>query len=652
MTVVAASIATATLGISARSQAPEIDLRGVHGYVLTADGLPVASGAVHFERPGTTVEAAIGPNGRFQISPPVAGSYDVRVSAPDHMSRRLTVTVPRSGGLLLPPIRLTPASYVRLRVVGPRGEPLATPRIIRESYTITGNPMAGEPGDRGSDRVDEDGTVTIGPLPRGVTVLTLDSAPYARTRLPDVRVTGDHALIDAGTVRVDRGTTLEVLVVDEADTPVPYHDVILDSGAARSPTRLTLERTDSRGIVTFDRLTAGQYDLHARGVHRCQGWWQSVKAGIDVPAANRIRRRFQIGGVVFTVRATTGGAPLSATRLAIAQDAIMPAMAAWLRTPIGSPTLRQRLLQRAMGSECAGATGSDGRVSLTRAPQGVSRVSVLLANSSWSREISVPGRPAEVAVEIPTVILPVHVLSGAAPVGGATVTWTAAGGYVTATTTPTGDALLEGVDEGGGVLSVRAPGFLPYERRLPAPPGVHHQVSLVREPDTALRVQTLTEQGVPLSDAVIELLPRDPMEDPQVMTTDREGIGLFTVVAAGDFRIEARADGYARAAASVHVPKDDGKPLALTLRRGYRVAVAVDRGIGDHRTFAILVMNSVGASVDERLDARSDRAVEAGGRVSLGPLLPGSYVVELRRGEDVRRQQVRIDDRDTTVAFR
>jgi hypothetical protein len=49
------------------------------------------------------------------------------------------------------------------------------------------------------------------------------------------------------------------------------------------------------------------------------------------------------------------------------------------------------------------------------------------------------------------------------------------------------------------------------------------------------------------------------------------------------------------------------------------------------------------------LDIASDRGVEPPGRLSLGPLPPGEYVIELYGSGGRRQERVRIIDRDVTA---
>ena len=66
----------------------------------------------------------------------------------------------------------------------------------------------------------------------------------------------------------------------------------------------------------------------------------------------------------------------------------------------------------------------------------------------------------------------------------------------------------------------------------------------------------------------------------------------------------------------------------------------------------VLVVNDGNASIDSFLDSESDRRVESTGRLSLGPLAPGAYVIELHGAGGRRSERIRIIDRDVYATFR
>jgi hypothetical protein len=66
----------------------------------------------------------------------------------------------------------------------------------------------------------------------------------------------------------------------------------------------------------------------------------------------------------------------------------------------------------------------------------------------------------------------------------------------------------------------------------------------------------------------------------------------------------------------------------------------------------VRVMNERNRSMDDVLDGDSDRRLDPPGRLSLGPLAPGSYVIELQGTDGRRQERIRIVDRDVEMAIR
>ena len=66
----------------------------------------------------------------------------------------------------------------------------------------------------------------------------------------------------------------------------------------------------------------------------------------------------------------------------------------------------------------------------------------------------------------------------------------------------------------------------------------------------------------------------------------------------------------------------------------------------------VTTTSSAGEAMDALLDGLSDRGIEPPGRLSLGSLPPGDYVIELRGGRERRQERIRIVDRDVVATFR
>jgi hypothetical protein len=616
-----------------------VDEPGVTGYVLAPDGTPASSGTVVGQSGFFSTTASIDSNGRFRVVPTRSGSYLFLVSVPGLAPYRVAVTVPNSRSLRLPVIRLAAGAYYRVRLVSPAGEPIIAPQLRRRLFDASGKQIVDGLGDRSSDPADSDGAVTIGPLPRGIAMtVAVDMPLFAQTRLPDVNF-GDAAKMDAGTIAVQQpGAVLHVDLLDGSGGPVPNHEVHIDDPRPRSPLVFQPVRTNQQGRATFDRLAAGRYRVLATAVDRCANVVLATSRLVAVSGSGAVEMPLVVGGrAMFRITSPLGPAK---SVLISASPNVPP------------PQLPFPFANRVSSFGCRGATDADGRVTLTNFPPGPAHVDVRMVNSTYVRQVNVPVDGREVAVAIPEGLLSVHVVNALKnqPVGGATITWTGNGARVEATATAAGDALLEGVGTAGGTLAVSARGYQPAEEQLPEPPGLPHTVAMMPLPPAAnLRPRVITTSGEPLPKAVVELIPVNPSEVPHVAVTDAKGVATFSDVPSGSLQLIASADGFVTA--TIRVEKDHTGEVVFTLSRGYRVIASAELPAAAGPQL-IRMVNDSNASMDSFLDSESDRRFEPPGRVSLGPLAPGAYVIELHGAGGRRTKRIRIVDRDVYATFR
>jgi hypothetical protein len=66
----------------------------------------------------------------------------------------------------------------------------------------------------------------------------------------------------------------------------------------------------------------------------------------------------------------------------------------------------------------------------------------------------------------------------------------------------------------------------------------------------------------------------------------------------------------------------------------------------------VRVVNDGNTSMDSLLDSDSDRRFQPPGRLSIGPLAPGAYVIEVHSAGGRRTERVRVVDRDVYATFR
>ncbi len=396
-------------------------------------------------------------------------------------------------------------------------------------------------------------------------------------------------------------------------------------------------RTDRRGRATFDRLAAGRYRLRSTAIDRCNNTALMTSRDLPVPADGTIAVQLIVGGrATFHVTSTLG--PMRAAVVVAAPDVPQPPLPA-----AASGTLR---------SGCSGTTDADGRVTLTNFPPGPTRVDVRLGNSTYERRVEVPPDGRDVAVTIPDGFLPAAVVDAVTnqPISRATITWTGSGARVEGTTNAVGEALLEGVGTGPGTLVASARTYRDAQEALTEPPGVPHTIALPPLPrPTPLRVRVTTTSGTPLEEAVVALISTSPGAVPRVAVTDAKGLVTFGDLPAASSQLMAFADGFAASAMRIGPPP--AADVMFALPRGFRIVAAVELppASGPQR---VRVTNESTTALDDLLDLDSDRGLEPPGRLTIGPLAPGAYVVELDGAAGRRQQRVRIVDRDVSTTFR
>jgi hypothetical protein len=623
------------------------DEPGLSGYVLAPDGLPVAGGSVALQSTGgrvTAVTASIDRTGRFRVAPDRDGLHQLFVSTPDFAPYRVLVTVPPSRTLKLPVIRLWPASYFRVRFVSAAGEPLTAPRLRRLSLHAPADHQVPE-------QADSDGTITLGPLPLGRTVLAFDAPLFAQTRLSNVDVTHEGVLLDGGTVVVHPGAVLHVDVVDGQGAPLPARDVFIEDALPDSPLTFRPARTNEQGRATFDRLSAGRYRLRTRTAGPCGYRPLSVARLVSVSGNGTLHTRLVVGGTV-TFRLSSPLGPVTGASVWASPDSDLSPAPQLPRSPLEfTPFSGRPFRPFSSRSSCVGSSDAEGRVTLTEFPPGPARLDVRLPNSTYVRLVGVPDDGGDVAVHIPEGFLPLRVTNARAndPVAGAAITWTGGGARVEAVTVSNGHALLEGVGDGGGTLEVSANGYQRVQTKLADAPATLYEVALVPAAVTGLQARVITSSGAPVANAVVEIAPQSPIDPGHIVVADAKGVARFLDARAGALRLTASADGFGTV--MMDVSEENRRDIAVTLSRGYRLIANVELP-SEAGVQVVRLANEAGASLERLLDLASDRVVHPPGRISLGPLPPGGYVLQLQGARDHWEQRIAIVDRDVHATFR
>ena len=124
---------------------------------------------------------------------------------------------------------------------------------------------------------------------------------------------------------------------------------------------------------------------------------------------------------------------------------------------------------------------------------------------------------------------------------------------------------------------------------------------------------------------------------------------MFDDVSSGSSQLIVSADGFATS--TMRIANDATGEVVFTLSRGYRAIAGLELPVAAGPQL-VRVMNDDNRSMDDLLDGESDRRVEPSGRLSLGPLAPGTYVIELQGAEGRQQERIRIVDRDVYTIVR
>jgi hypothetical protein len=537
-------------------EAPSIAAR-----VVDPDGKPVTTGTVALmTTPTARVTAAINANGEFRIHADVPGRHAMWISVPDLAPYRAIVSVPASRSMALPDIQLQQATYLRARFVSAEGEPLGG-SMRRRSLDADGGLIA-DPLDHVRQRFENDGTVMLGPLPLGRTLLAFDRTGWAQTRLRDAIVNGTQPLIDAGTVVIGLGGTIVADVVDAAGAPAAQHNVWIEDAVQPSPLVLTPMKTNDRGRAEFTRIAAGRYRVWTQTVERCGVQPLSVSRLVSASGSGATHIRLVIDGRA-RLRIMSALGPLVGKSIAASPDA--PAQTPWQPQVSNPMMLRLRLSMPRSPVGCAGLTDAEGKVTLSPFPPGAADVRVPLINSTYLTRVTVPASGAEITIDIPDGLVPVKVIDRdtRAPIGSALALWTGSGSRVEAITNANGDALIEATGASGGTLRFTASGYETLEGNFPETPDTLQEVAMTRLPPDLIEMHVATADATPIADATVVLSSSRVGDADEMATTDAAGIVRFTNLPPGPLRAAVSAAGFMPQQQLIPASRRSSVPLVL-----------------------------------------------------------------------------------------
>lgn len=534
---------------------------GITGQVTAPDGSPVTQGSVALMiSPTNRVNAAIDRTGHFRILPDTAGWQRLFISVPGYAPYRANVTVPSSRTMALPAITLLEPTYFHARFVTADGEPLAAGGLRHQSLDIDGAPIL-DPLGHVREQEEADGSITIGPLPPGRTMMAFNRPPFAQTRLRDINVTGTKQVIEGGTIPIGPGAQLHVDILDGGGRPVPRHDVWLEDSVQPSPLSFMAVKTNEQGRAVFERLGSGRYRVWTRTAERCGGQELTIARLVSAGGSGAAQTRLVIGGrAMFRITSTLG---------TVAGRAVFASPDA----PPQSPWQARLLTSMPPGAfvptisppRCRGVTDADGRVVLTPFPPGPAQLRVNLFNSSYIVRVNVPDR-REMPIAVPDGLIPVRVTNriNQQPLQ-AQVTWVGGGATVEATATANGDALLEAVGSTGGTLTISAREYQTLEGKFDQTPETQQEVALVPLPSARLTVRVISSDGEAIARAVVELLARGPADASEFVVADAKGMAAFAGVPPGPLQLRAHADGFAPA--TLRITEEGRASIVISLAR-------------------------------------------------------------------------------------
>ncbi|HEX6162865.1 MAG TPA: hypothetical protein VFZ31_05855, partial [Vicinamibacterales bacterium] len=145
----------------------------------------------------------------------------------------------------------------------------------------------------------------------------------------------------------------------------------------------------------------------------------------------------------------------------------------------------------------------------------------------------------------------------------ARITWAAGGGRVEASTTPNGDALIEGAGTAGGTMTITARGYQTVEGSFAETPDTQQEVALLPAPSDRLTVRMVSEAGEVVPGAVVQLMPRGAGDAARFVAADANGIAAFVQVPDGPLQFSAHHERFRPAA--LRVAEHERASIAITL---------------------------------------------------------------------------------------
>ena len=581
LTATAPGFVTRRVEVEVRRADAKVDLgdvameagHAIRGRVKNSSAAPIAGARVigYPARGGMGVAGLSGPleastdaEGRFVVAAPTPGAYRLQVGAPGHAPGQ---QVADAGGPEVQ-IVLTAAGTITGSVVDERGRALEGALASAEAARAEG----AEP----EIRTGEDGRFVLENLAAVTYVVTVRAPDRVRKVVSGVQVAAG-ATVDVGTLRMDPGATLRGTVVDGTGTAVPGA-VVQVQGASETfafDGNEAAATTDAAGAFELRGTTPGTVEVYARHPMHAEG---RASASIDPVKGAEVRIVMGGGGRVAGLARRRDG-PIAGAMVSV-------------RPVGGGPSAWNPALQT--------STGPDGTFTVEHVPPGRHRVALLERSggerfaSSQMKEVEVvEGETVRVEFAPRDIVMAGRVTRGGVPVpnlrisvrdpsGGSMTVGYAGGAPGSATIGPQRMAAVTGEDGRYEMLvdhvGKATASFTSLDGRGTYP------MQTFEVPDAESHTRDFDLPTATLTGMVVDGDTQQPVARASVTASSREPApkwagnaetgpdGRFTVsVEPGDYRLSARAEGYATRAVEASAGSS-AADLTIALERGVPIA--------------------------------------------------------------------------------
>ncbi|HEX9986816.1 MAG TPA: carboxypeptidase regulatory-like domain-containing protein [Thermoanaerobaculia bacterium] len=620
------------------------------GVVVDGSGQPVAGAQVNVSESvdGTTFRFGRRPEGLASTTMTKAnGAFRIDVLP----RRAYTLRASRAGfapGTIAATDKLLPSgTQTGLRIVLVSGEsaagkvleegtsqPVAGAEVRLVAVTARGNLpryMRGEdeePEQEFQVFTDGEGNVRFEHLPAGRFDLLVKAAGFAPRTVRGLTIENGERANDLGTVLLQRGATLEGIVVD--DDRQPLAGVVVGIYPP-SPTGIRGEAVDrmaqpdvreavsgADGRFTISELTTGEtVDVTARR----SGYVPATMPKVEVPRAEPLQIELEVAARLSGRVLTEQGDPVAgATVTAKPADAALPA-------GLSGMTTETDLAGAYVLSDLAA-----GKVALTAMAKGYISVDPLLMDVSQGRSVDHVDLTLRRGAAIEgTVLTPSGV-----PAIGARVT-------LRRTITPDrmleieiagssrtdgdGRYRLEGVPVGQQMVRADHEAYVAVDRALQVQAGDNH-LDLRLNEGFAVAGRVVDNGGRPVGGAAVALQTAGPGSARQDVSGS-DGAFRFAGVAAGRYNLSAQKQGFSSASQEVQLADRSADNLELRLEQGG--GVITGRVLGLHpQELSQLRVSAMKQPLDSMDGMKEGRMDSQGGSYRVEGVHPGDWAVTAR----------------------